>query len=442
MRTRVLAAVLALLGGLAINLPRSADAQILDRVRDAVEDEAARQAERLLRDAIRCTLDDPACPAQAEEEGEEVIYVDENGEVITDEDGVPITDREQAREQAGLPPEGEAEGDMAAPGEGVWANYDFVPGDEILFYDDYTGERVGDFPRRMNFLRGNWEIVEWNDRRLLRNTGGRRPAISIPLPDELPERFTIEFDAHIPHGNSLMAVATYVPEADQPRINRLEAPYFEFGRHAGVAAGRSGGPQAMRDRVGLREGLQTVRIMVDGRYAKVYVNHERVANVPNVDLERSRNVYLQTQWGTPDRPILIGPIRVAAGGRSLYDDLLEDGRATTRGILFATGSDRIRPESTPTLQEIGRMLEEHPDLRLRVEGHTDADGEEEYNLDLSERRAAAVKTFLVESYDIDEARLVTAGLGESEPVADNETAEGKQKNRRVELIRLDEGGTP
>jgi outer membrane protein OmpA-like peptidoglycan-associated protein len=136
-------------------------------------------------------------------------------------------------------------------------------------------------------------------------------------------------------------------------------------------------------------------------------------------------------------PIYIGPIRLAAGGADLYDDLLAEGRATTRGILFAVDSDRIRPESTPTLEAIGSMLEEHPELRLRVEGHTDDDGDEAHNLDLSERRAAAVKRYLVEQHGIEDARLETAGLGESEPVADNTSAEGKQKNRRVELVRLE-----
>lgn len=441
MRTRALSAALVLAGALAIAVPTAARAQVFDKLKEAAEDavtrEAQQQAERLLREAIRCALNDPACPQDAEEQGKETIYVDEDGEVITDDDGVPITDRDEAMDRAGVEPgAGEGAG-MAAPGEGVWANYDFVPGDDILYYDDYSGERVGDFPRRMTFLRGNWEIVERGDARLLRNTGGRSPAVEIPLPRELPERFTIEFDAHVPHGNSQLAVATFVPESDRPRINRLEGPHFLFGRNAGVASGQGGGPQAMTSNVGLREDLQSVRIMVDGRYAKVYVNEKRVANVPNVDLERGRSVYFQTTWGTDSSPILIGPIRVAAGGRDLYDDLLDDGRAVTRGILFAVNSDRIRPESTPTLQAIGRMLTEHPELRLRVEGHTDADGEEAHNLDLSERRAASVKAYLVESHGIDAGRLETVGLGESQPVADNLSAEGKQKNRRVELVRLE-----
>ena len=113
-----------------------------------------------------------------------------------------------------------------------------------------------------------------------------------------------------------------------------------------------------------------------------------------------------------------------------------EGRVATQGIYFATDSDVIRPESTPTLTEIGDMLTDHPELRLTIEGHTDSDGDDAYNQELSDRRAASVKEWLVTHYEIDASRLETAGFGESKPVAPNDTAEGKQQNRRVELVRL------
>jgi outer membrane protein OmpA-like peptidoglycan-associated protein len=67
---------------------------------------------------------------------------------------------------------------------------------------------------------------------------------------------------------------------------------------------------------------------------------------------------------------MIGPVRIAAGGKKLYDGLAEKGRVATRGISFDTGSDAIRQESAPTLKEIGMMLEDHPELELTIEGHT------------------------------------------------------------------------
>ena len=173
---------------------------------------------------------------------------------------------------------------------------------------------------------------------------------------------------------------------------------------------------------------------------KVFIGEKRVANVPNAVFPRSDTLFIAVSWASEASPILIGPVRIAGGGRDLYDRLAKDGRAATQGILFASGSARIRPESTPTLEEIGKMLEEHPGLRIAIEGHTDSDGEDAFNQELSESRAAAVKSYLVDRHGIDASRLESAGFGESRPVADNADPEGKQQNRRVELVRLDAKG--
>jgi outer membrane protein OmpA-like peptidoglycan-associated protein len=104
-------------------------------------------------------------------------------------------------------------------------------------------------------------------------------------------------------------------------------------------------------------------------------------------------------------------------------------------IYFSFNSDVIREESEPTLKELGDIMRRHPDWKLAVNGHTDAIGGDQYNLDLSKRRAAAVKTALVTKYGIDAARFTTAGFGKSQPKDTNDTLEGRARNRRVELIR-------
>ena len=124
-----------------------------------------------------------------------------------------------------------------------------------------------------------------------------------------------------------------------------------------------------------------------------------------------------------------------AGGRDLYGELEREGRVTLEGIYFDTGSDQLRSESFATLDEVGALLSEHGDLTLLIEGHTDSQGDEATNLDLSDRRAASVRRYLVTELGIDAARLSSRGLGESQPVASNDTPEGRQQNRRVELVR-------
>ena len=104
-------------------------------------------------------------------------------------------------------------------------------------------------------------------------------------------------------------------------------------------------------------------------------------------------------------------------------------------IYFAFNSDAIREESEPTLKEIAEVLRRHPDWKLQVNGHTDGVGSDQYNLDLSRRRAAAVKDTLVKRYAIDASRLTTAGFGKSQPKDTNDTLEGRARNRRVELMR-------
>jgi outer membrane protein OmpA-like peptidoglycan-associated protein len=173
--------------------------------------------------------------------------------------------------------------------------------------------------------------------------------------------------------------------------------------------------------------------MVDGKYAKVYMGEKRVANAPNVDLGRAKKIWV-TIPASDESPAYVGNIRIAAGGKKLYDALSESGRVATHGILFDTGSDNIRAESTPTLKEMVSMLEEHPDLSLTIEGHTDNVGNAQANLALSAKRAEAVKAYLV-GKGVSADRLSTKGLGATKPAAPNTTEEGRQQNRRVELVK-------
>lgn len=439
MRVRtLLASSLVVLGLLAgPGSLRPAQGQILSGLKKAAKSAAEREAEsqmaRLIREGIRCAVDDPRCADQARADGKEVIYTDADGEIITDEDGAPITDREAAAEAVGVDPSA-----PERPGEGVWANYDFVPGETVLFAEDYGEDKVGDFPRRLEFVRGNWEIVEWEGRRLLRNTGPRASAFEIELPRALPERFTIEVDAYFTHANHQVIVST-TPPPEGKDWGSLEGNFFRIGRAqgTGVDTRARGGVSATNrtDQVG--ERLTPIRIMVDGSYAKVYVGERRVANVPNAELPRTSKIWVENVYAaSEENPVYLGRIRVAEGGVDLYDKLAESGRVATHGILFSVNSATIRPESTPTLEEMGTMLQQHPDLRLRIEGHTDATGDDASNLELSRRRAEAVRDFLVESWDVDPGRLEVEGLGETKPIDDNDTPEGRQNNRRVELVKL------
>jgi OmpA-OmpF porin, OOP family len=405
-------AVLALLAGMfAIPaIPVPAEAQIGQRVRDRARQQAERRVERRANQgvdraldaaegAIVCVVTDQACIRAAHAAGKDVALTDAQGEPVA---------------RADYPP-----GALRA-GEGAWVNFDFVPGERVLFAEDFTLDVVGDFPRRLELERGNMEVAEWEGQRWLRTTSPGRFVIA--LPETLPQRFTVEFD-HV------------VSTTDHRSIRFAEQATTRV-----VFGSRSGGIRGAVEAVGRHEAKERtdrgrVRIMADGNHVKVYLDETRVANVPNAELGRSNRIYFEV-LGSTRAPMMLTDLRIAAGGRALYDALAADGRVVTRGILFDTGSDRIRPESTPTLEEIGGMLRQHGQLRLRIEGHTDSVGSADANQSLSERRAAAVRQHLVQHYGIDEARLEAAGLGQTRPVDSNETPEGRQNNRRVELVRL------
>ncbi len=115
--------------------------------------------------------------------------------------------------------------------------------------------------------------------------------------------------------------------------------------------------------------------------------------------------------------------------------LASTGKADIYDIYFTFNSDQIRDESEPRLKEIADALQKHPDWKLTVAGHTDSIGSSTYNLDLSKRRASAVKDALVKRYKIDPTRLSINGFGASQPKDTNDTLEGRARNRRVELTR-------
>jgi OmpA-OmpF porin, OOP family len=406
----------------------SLEAQIGGRIRQQVQQRANRQAEEAVTRALdkaECAVTDRACIEQAERDGQQVRVVDANGNEVVG-------------------------GGAAAmrPGQGAWANYDFVPGERILFADDFAGDRIGNFPRRLEHIQGNMEIVEWQGRRWLQATS--KSALAIPLPETLPDLFTMEFDVTLPQ-NGLVVYFAERGGVDDRFLFNGQWPHPFIVLAAGQVGLRErphqGGsvvdPAATLGVKNAHGELVRLRIHADGGYVKVYLNEKRVANVPNGRLPRSGKVYIE-MVGYPAEggrspeltPTLIGGITVNAGGRTLYDALVADGRVVTQGIYFDTGSDRIRPESSPTLREIGDMLRQKSDLSLTIEGHTDSTGSAATNQTLSEQRAAAVKAFLVETYGIDAGRLEAKGYGPSRPAADNDTPEGRQTNRRVELVRM------
>ncbi len=108
------------------------------------------------------------------------------------------------------------------------------------------------------------------------------------------------------------------------------------------------------------------------------------------------------------------------------------------GVEFEFNSAKLKPESYPVLDDAARILTMHPEIDVEVQGHTDDIGSDAYNLRLSQKRAEAVRDYLIDVHMIEPVRLIPVGYGERRPIADNSTEEGRQKNRRVEFLILKE----
>lgn len=316
------------------------------------------------------------------------------------------------------------------------STYDFQPGERTLFASDFSGDNLGDFPRGLQFIQGNMQVVEMDGRRVLQGDA-RRSRFSVLLPEVLPQTFTIEFEAYEPRRGVGVAIAlSEPPNFGWAWSADYEQNFFNAGDSHGSGVWGDGGQLSTTKTSAMMDGFVPVRIMVDGAHAKMFMGTTRVANVPTAQLPRTDRIYFLFDPAPPDAPVYITGIRIAAGGRDLYEAIEAAGRVEIHDILFDTGSATIRPESEPILAQIAAMLEQHPDLRVVIEGHTDSQGEFDMNVRLSADRATSVKSWLVDRNGVAPSRLYTIGMGPARPVASNETPEGRQRNRRVELARL------
>jgi len=180
-----------------------------------------------------------------------------------------------------------------------------------------------------------------------------------------------------------------------------------------------------------------VAISVNGTFVKAYVDNQRVANDPDGVQRPIKYIGMgiESSGHVSNDKVMFTNFRLAEGGKSIKSALDTDGKIVTHGILFDTGKDVIKPESLPTLKSILAILNDSPGLKFSIEGHTDNQGNKEINQPLSEKRAEAVKTWLV-GKGIAADRLRSKGWGDSKPIDKNDSVEGRANNRRVEFVKF------
>jgi outer membrane protein OmpA-like peptidoglycan-associated protein len=273
-------------------------------------------------------------------------------------------------------------------------------------------------------VRGTMQVSQVDGRSWLEASS--TSVLRLLLPEETGDSFSIEFRVLVPAANIGL---TLYPAPRETAIRSYPHDYFNVSARPGVYRGGNELSAVYSPRI-VEKPLQ-VRIQYDDGVLIMYVDSERVAMVPNANIPSSSVLEFHLE-GNARFHTLLDDVVVALDVDDLYDALVNDGGFTTRGILFDFDSDRLRPESTPVLTELADALGRAPAMKVAILGHTDSQGADDYNRDLSERRAATVMAWLV-ARGITADRLTAVGMGEAEPVASNDTPEGQAENRRVEV---------
>lgn len=185
-----------------------------------------------------------------------------------------------------------------------------------------------------------------------------------------------------------------------------------------------------------KEKINHIIIWVQDRRVRIYHKGEKVIDMgTNIYAGTEFNRFRFSGWDRASLPY-ISNIKITTASPDTRSKLLTEGKLITYGIYFDSGKDVVKAESYGTINEIAKVMKDKPELRIKIIGHTDSDGDDAMNLDLSKRRANNVKEYLVNQFQIESSRIETDGKGESEAIVSNTSTENKAKNRRVEFIKL------
>ena len=336
----------------------------------------------------------------------------------------------------------------------VYSKFDYVPGDKPIFYDDFNDDFMGDFPSKWN-TNGSGEVV----------TVGTLPgkwysianrSLTIPnLGTALPEDYTIEFDVKATNlttnTSSSAVLEIFLSETANLTTNEnLVFASLGFCQYAPVGVRVRNyfksdpapiSNNLQQDFRNIYKDVVHVSIAVNKNRYRLWLNETKVVDLPQFIVKPELINYLKFNIKGFDKQnnqeqLLISNLKIAEGGADLRRKLMSEGKISTNGILFNSGSADILPQSMGIIRQISQVLTQDSSIKLNIVGHTDADGSDESNVTLSKNRAEAVKNALVSVYGISADRLSSEGKGEAEPVADNNSAQGKAQNRRVEFIKL------
>jgi len=329
-----------------------------------------------------------------------------------------------------------------------YSTYDFIPGDKVILFDDFSQDAVGDFPalwtanaageiNTLNIAPGKWLNLNSTD-------GNYFILKSI----DFPKNFIIEFDIVPKKTGGRIAAGLILYGEDKPKEmdngphpgnggiiisiekERWNTMGYKTSENSQITGSSSVNPVEP-------EKVNHVIIWAQNRRFRIYHKQAKVLDMPtNVfDGTKFNRMCFRLSRGASCGSY-ISNIRITSAAPDMRSKLLTEGKLISYGIYFDVNKDVVKPESYGTLKEIAAVMNENPEVKVKVVGHTDSDGADPANLDLSKRRGGSVKDALVKNFGVDASRLEFDGMGETQPVAPNDTPVNKALNRRVEFIKL------
>jgi outer membrane protein OmpA-like peptidoglycan-associated protein len=337
---------------------------------------------------------------------------------------------------------------ISQPGLQAFSKYDFVPGEKLILYEDFSQDAVGDFPalwttnapgeiNTLSIAPGHWLNLNSTDGNyfLLKRI-------------DFPKNFIIEFDIVPKKTGGRIAAGLLLYGEDKPKemdnnthpgtsgimISIEKESWNTLGYKSTEKESITGSSRVNPVET---EKVNHVIIWVQNRRVRIYHKSAKVLDMPT-------NMYDGTQLNRlcfrlsrgASCGSYISNFRITDASPDMRSKLLTEGKLVSYGIYFDVNKDVVKPESYGTIKSIADVLTENADVKIKIVGHTDADGNDAANMDLSKRRAAAVKNELAKTFGIDASRIETDGKGETKPVAPNDTPSNKALNRRVEFIKL------
>jgi outer membrane protein OmpA-like peptidoglycan-associated protein len=348
----------------------------------------------------------------------------------------------------------------------TYTKFDFIAGEKVLAMEDFSRSNVGDFPLGWN-TNSSAEVVTLEGRPekwlFMTKDGFFQPDFI----KDLPENFTLEFDVMTRYAsNNILSYNFAIYSSTNPRqdisdtylsankgvfqfswggcTNNAKYLIQESGQEISKNEGMSVNAFDCQGQDNEQASMVRVSIWRQKNRLRVYANETKILDLPqafNPSIKynsfRLGSAYMDYSNGAENKDeFMVTNLRYAVGQPDTRSKLITEGKFVTRGITFDVGSDKIKAESYGSLKEIAQILSENPTVKVKIIGHTDSDGDATKNIELSKKRALAVKEALSSEFKVDASRLETDGKGAAEPSESNTTTEGKANNRRVEFIKL------